>query len=243
MLVYPFTWFAIVFSIGLFAKSQLRKKRLLVIAALLLFTFGNKALYGVVSKATQPKPLILQQSDRFSCGILMGGMAGYDKNGNGYFNANADRFIAAVELYHQKHIRYILITGGNSSVLSPSKYNEAAFVSENLIKAGVLKEHILIEPKARNTYENGIFAKELLDSLRLSPPYLLITSASHIHRSLQVFNKAGLKELIAYPCNYIVMDKQGVFDYFLPQAEVFYAWQKLFKEWVGLLAYKLTGKA
>jgi len=242
VLVFPFTWFVACFISALLLKNPQWKRRLMVSALVILFLFGNKLLFGTISKSVQPPPVSFRPSDRFSCGILMGGMAGYDNNGTGYFNANADRFIAAVELYHQKHIQYILITGGSSSVLR-ANYNEAAFVSAHLAKAGVLKQHILIEPKARNTFENGIYAKQMLDSLRLAPPYVLITSASHINRSMKVFHKAGLTNTVAYPCNYIVMDKHGLFDYFLPQTEVFYAWQKVLKEWIGTLAYRLTGKA
>ena len=70
---------------------------------------------------------------------------------------------------------------------------------------------------------------------------LLITSAFHMRRSKACFKKAGLPvdlfstDFYSHP-RYYTPDTLLV-----PQAEAITIWQKLFKEWTGMVAYKAAG--
>ncbi|MFZ8477648.1 YdcF family protein, partial [Staphylococcus aureus] len=85
-------------------------------------------------------------------------------------------------LYHEGKIEKILVTGGNGNLFL-NEPDESSFLEKEFIRNGVKKEDIILEKKSRNTYENAIFSKKILDSLKLKPPYILITSASHMPRS------------------------------------------------------------
>jgi uncharacterized SAM-binding protein YcdF (DUF218 family) len=95
----------------------------------------------------------------------------------------------------------LLFTGGNAS-LKPTGFREADWISAELNSYRISKDEILIEKDSRNTLENAQFSKKLLEAKGLPPPYLLITSAFHMRRSLQTFKNAGLN-VIPYSCNYI----------------------------------------
>jgi hypothetical protein len=62
-------------------------------------------------------------------------------------------------------------------------------------------------------------------------------------RSQQVFTKAGITT-VAYPCNFNVIDNpQELIGSITPSQTAFTNWDIYLKEVVGLLIYKLTGKA
>lgn len=238
----PLVWSLLLLMAALFVKSAIIKRRLIISATVILFLFSNGFIIEKVISAYQPAPVRLLDSAQYSCGILLSGMAMVDAKGQGYFSAAADRFIQTVELYHRKVIKKILVSGGSGTVVK-RKYREADFLSKELIKAGIASEDILIENESDNTYENAIYSRRMLDSLQIPPPYVLITSALHMPRSIEIFKKAKIA-VVPYPSNYLTIPSAITFDQlFIPKAGVLEAWKKLFKEWVGIAAYKLTNKA
>ena len=70
-------------------------------------------------------------------------------------------------------------------------------------------------------------------------PWLLITSASHMYRSVKIFQKQGI-EVIPVPVDYQTASRLnwGSFDL----EDGVQNWHKLTHEAVGLLAYWITGK-
>ena len=70
-------------------------------------------------------------------------------------------------------------------------------------------------------------------------PWLLITSASHMYRSVKIFQKQGIA-VIPVPVDYQTGQRLhwGSFD-LLEGAK---QWNNLLHETVGLLAYCITGK-
>jgi uncharacterized SAM-binding protein YcdF (DUF218 family) len=91
---------------------------------------------------------------------------------------------------------------------------------------------ILVDEKARNTYENAIFSAALVRRLgddAASGRWLLVTSAVHMPRAVGVFRKVGL-EIIAWP----VSDARGKgARAMLPAVN---------HEWLGLMWYRALGR-
>ncbi len=205
---------------------------------MLFFVFGNEFLFNKLVNAWQPGPLVLNSN--YEAGILLGGIGSFDKSGNGYLNDASDRFIAICTLYKTGVIKKIVISAGN---IDKEKPNEAAFLSKRMVALGIPIQDIFIEGRSRSTFENALYAKMLIDSLKFSPPYVLVTSAVHIPRAVSTFKKAGL-DVIAYPCNYSVIDRRFSFgDYLIPKLYIINDWSFFLKEVVGLAGYKLFGKA
>jgi hypothetical protein len=62
-------------------------------------------------------------------------------------------------------------------------------------------------------------------------------------RSQQVFAKVGLNT-VAYPCNFTSINNPQLFwESITPSHYAFQGWDHYLKEVVGLLVYKMTGKA
>ncbi len=97
---------------------------------------------------------------------------------------------------------------------------------------------ILIEKYARNTEENVHYTKLLLQKEHLPKPYLLITSAFHMRRSLLAFKNAGV-EVVAYPCDFKAGKEKFTAQALWPNAEVLSLWNFYMKELVGYCVYSI----
>lgn len=213
-------------------------------ALLFLFLFfSNPFIIHKIILAWQYPMKQMQANDQYETGILLAGFVGFEtKTKQGYYGGASDRFIQTVRLYKLGHIKKILVTGGSGSIWR-QEYKEADFVKEQLVEMGVDASAIIIDNQSRNTYENAVNTKQLLDSLHLQPPYLLITSSMHMKRSIKVFQKQGI-DPVPYPCNFRAIPNSQTFtEIIVPSVRALDDWDAFLKEAAGLLIYKLTGKA
>ncbi len=70
---------------------------------------------------------------------------------------------------------------------------------------------------------------------------MLITSAFHMKRAKGCFDKVGLRT-VTFPTDYYSHDiKYDIPSLLFPDPYSLEYWTKLFKEWIGIIAYKLIG--
>jgi uncharacterized SAM-binding protein YcdF (DUF218 family) len=238
-LINPNTWLVLLLVWIYFTKNQRRKKRLAIVTVLSFILLTNGAFYKTIMQAWLPTPATLNK--QYEAGILLSGMTGFDNKGNGYFGPSSDRFIQTLKLYNQGFIKKIIISGGDGS-LGQNSPKEADFIYQELVNNKVPVQNIIVENQSRNTYQNAIYSKKIIDSLGLKGPFVLITSATHMPRSERLFSKAELN-ITPYPCNYTVVDSNIYSDDFLPNFGWVEKWGFVFKEWLGILVYKISGKA
>ena len=242
-LISPFYWLLFFIAMSLFGKNAIRKKRFAIISICWLVFFTNPFIIHKLTLAWQQPRKVLAQNENYSSGIVLAGFISFNyKDNQGYYGQAADRFIQALSLYKLGHIKKIVITGGSGSIWR-QQYKEADFVKEQFLEQGIPAQDIIAENQSKNTFENAVNTKKILDSLQLPQPYLLITSALHMKRSLQVFTHAGIK-CVAYPAHFMAIDNPPtVASVLMPSAGAFTGWDLLLKEVVGLMVYKITGKA
>jgi uncharacterized SAM-binding protein YcdF (DUF218 family) len=241
----PFNWLLIFVLLAFIVKNAARKKKLIILSVAWFILFSNPYLIHKLTVNWQPPLTQFTTGEQYPVGIVLTGFAGFEfKSRQGYFTAASDRFIQTVKLYQQKRIQKILIAGGSGSLdKRRQQLKEADFVKEQLMQMNIPEADILTENQSRNTYENAINSKKLLDSLQIKGPFLLITSAMHMRRSSAVFKKAGIN-FVTYPCNYAAINNpQLFFDAVTPTYKAFESWDNYLKEVVGLWVYKMTGKA
>ncbi len=230
--IFPFTWFLALFITALIVKKPKLRRRFLVSAVIVLLIFSNPFLFNRFAQAWNIAPQPLKKTGSYSCAIVLGGFAGEDANGDGVFNASADRFIQGLKLVVTGRASHILISGGNGNLVS-SKFREADWVKTQLKLLNVPDSCILIEDQSRNTLENAAFSKKILANNHLQPPYVLLTSAFHMRRAYSIFKKEKI-EVIPYSCNYIGGNANFSMGDLLPDAGTFGCWDIYIKEVVGV---------
>jgi len=231
--IYPFSWIVILVIAAIFIKRPGLKRKFLIAAAVVFFIFSDAFLLNQFTKRWDIKPVILHNKPTYSCAIVLGGFSSELANGAVYFNGSADRFIQALKLFQTGKVTHILVTGGNGSLL-PDNFRESDWVKTQLQEFKVPDSCIIIEDKSRNTIENAAFSKPKLDSAHLLGPYVLITSAYHMRRSLQIFKKTKI-DVIPFSCNYLTADGYSGIGDFLPDPGVLAGWNIYIKEVLGYI--------
>jgi uncharacterized SAM-binding protein YcdF (DUF218 family) len=239
----PLTWIVILFVTAFFIKNARRKKICFIAGLSLLLFFSNPFIITALINSYEYKPLTLQPNERFTAGIVLGGFVGFnEKDDRGYFNASSDRFIQTALLYKEGKIRKIIVAAGNGYI-TRHQFVEADFIKQHLITLGIPASDVYTDGLSKNTEQNAINAKKIIDSLQLPGPFLLITSAFHLPRAQMVFRKNKI-ETKGFPCDFISRQVSNniIEDYLLPSSGALRNWDLYIKEIVGVTAYRITGK-
>jgi uncharacterized SAM-binding protein YcdF (DUF218 family) len=233
--ILPLTWVLALLGYAVFTKNNRRKQKTLIITIIIFWFFGNQFTASIMANIWDIAPY-KSLAKTYSAVILLGGFVSEYENGEGHFNAATDRFTTATNLLANGTAKHLLFSGGNADI-NPDKFNEARFVGAELKKLNIADSLVLLDSMARNTAENALYSKALLQKAGLKPPYLLVTSAYHMRRATLIYKKAGL-DVVPYPCHYITRAGTVLPTDIIPGAEAFGIWSTYFKEMAG---YVITG--
>lgn len=239
LFVNPLFWVVSLLLAALLVKSNKLKKRFLTSSIILILFFSNAFILNEVLtiwESVETPQSQLEQS--YNYGIVLSGMAYYDtEHQRVNFLRSSDRIWQALKLYKENRIEKILITGGPANYF----YNdtvESVILRDFLVSIGVPHEDIVTEELARNTYENALFTKPLVDS---TDRLLLITSASHMRRSYACFKKVGL-ECDKFCTDFYSGSRQwNVDNLLIPHPNTMFKWNAFIHELVGIVSYKIMG--
>ena len=243
-LIQPINWVIGLMLFSLLSKKRERKRKALLAAVVMTLFFTNHFIFNQVVKWWEVETITADEIIRpYKVGILLGGYS----NGNivpnhdrHNFSQRGNRFFNAFELYKTGKIEKILLTGGTGDLLEIQK-SEALMVVDFLKKMGVPDEDVIVEPDSRNTHENAIFSKKILEEKNIRGNYLLITSAWHMRRSQACFDKVDIS-YTPFSVDFVSeKDRWSPDHILLPDRNGFYYWEMLIKEWVGLMAYWVKG--
>jgi uncharacterized SAM-binding protein YcdF (DUF218 family) len=156
-------------------------------------------------------------------------------------NSSADRLYQAVKLINMYPDSKLLFTGKygglNQKKVKTLAADEAMTFFDDI---GLKNVNLILEGRSRNTYENALFSKELVNP-KSDQKWVLITSAYHMKRAVSVFHKLDWS-VIPYPTDFKT-EKEFNFFYFDPfilrnlrRSEI------AIREIIGIIAYKFTGK-
>lgn len=241
----PFSISLILLLYGLLTKKARRKRIALLFSFLILFLISNSYLINKAFRWWEYKPVNLSEVKKpYDVGIVLtGGLAHKaEKNADHpTLGLHADRFLQSFLLYQKGKIKKIIITGTSTEAAISHENGEAQLAAKLLVQWGVKPEDIILEQRARNTRENALFTAKILNNRFPKGHYLLITSAFHMRRSIGCFNKAGITADV-FPADFNGNDHDTkIKDILIPDPAVLGYSQLLFREWVGIIIYKIVG--
>ena len=151
----------------------------------------------------------------------------------------ADRVFKAANLYHAAKGNRVIVAGGRQP-WSAFEGSEAEAIQVLLVNWGVPVSVISLDKTSRNTRENAVNTKVLLNKLDCGRP-LLVTSAAHMKRSVAAFARLGV-EVFPVPVDVrVVQVSQITFMDFLPGAQALKRTTEAMREWMGQKVYQLRG--
>jgi uncharacterized SAM-binding protein YcdF (DUF218 family) len=175
-------------------------------------------------------------------GAIEGGIITRDR-GEISIGSAAERVTKGFQLLRQ-YPELPFIFSGYSGRLLPQGLSEADAFKQLLQEQGLSNHPGYYENQSRNTYENMLYSKKIIDSIaekEAAPvkPWLLITSASHMLRSMQVAHKQGV-DVLPVLVDYQTSKQRSWHRFDLVEGGE--QWNRLIHELVGMLAYWITGK-
>jgi uncharacterized SAM-binding protein YcdF (DUF218 family) len=159
-------------------------------------------------------------------------------------NEAAERMYEAFILAQRFPEAKIAFSGGDPSLIySPG--SEAEGAASLLTQMGIPAERLILEDKARDTYENAAFLKATIEKQGLLQPgarWVLITSGYHMPRAVGAFRQAGFN-VEPWPVDYRTRGSADLTRFFDKVSEGLRRVDIASREWVGLLAYWLRGRS
>jgi uncharacterized SAM-binding protein YcdF (DUF218 family) len=227
----------------LFTRFQ-RTGRVLVTAAFIALATGLLTPVGAVilrpledrfpqAPANLPEPAGI---------IVLGGAtdtARSQARGKVFLTADAARMTTGAELARRYPKARLVFTGGSAGFPFEGP-PEAITAKELWLSLGVPAEQMVFEAKSRNTWENAIYTRDLLRP-KPGEVWLLVTSAWHMPRSAGIFRRLGFS-IVPYPAAYHTFGDRRDFLMINPMIDRLSMLDIGVREWIGLVAYRLTGK-
>lgn len=242
----PLAWVLLLLLLGLLLLQRWRRTgtALLWIALVILTLQGWEPLPDALLRrleAQYPAPPDIDLQ-RYAGVIVLGGALESSYVWEGHqqpaLNSAAERMTAALPLLHAAPQLRLLFTGGEGELFGQGM-SEAERAQRFYASMGVDPKRLLLESASRTTYENAVLSAALpgVDKTR---PWLLLTSAWHMPRSMAVFEKAGWN-VTPWPADYRAGQSTPWDQYSLAQGA--HKWHTALHEYVGLWIYRLSGRA
>jgi uncharacterized SAM-binding protein YcdF (DUF218 family) len=152
----------------------------------------------------------------------------------------AERMTSAVTLARRYPNARIIFSGGNGALVY-REGTEAEFAVRIFEDLGIPHERITAEEQSRDTFENAVFSK-LIAMPQPGEHWLLVTSAYHMPRAVGVFRRAGFP-VEPYPVDWRTRGTEDLLRPFPTLGDGMRRTDTAMREWVGLLAYWLTGRS
>ena len=254
ILIEPLNWLMILIALALLFLL-LRKnhlvRRALSIGLCLGFFIGympTSQFAMRILEDTVPQTPITQKQLNQVGGILIlggaieGGPITRDR-GEVSIGSSAERVTKALQLLRE-HPELPFIFSGYSGRLLPQGLSEADAFKRLMQEQGLGNHPGYYENQSRKTYENMLYSKKIIDGIAEKEgisikPWLLITSASHMLRSMQAAKQQGLL-LVPLSVDYQTSKQTSWYRFDLVEGGD--QWNRLIHELVGIVAYWITGK-
>ena len=245
-LTQPLAWVALLLVLALAAwRRQTLARRLVAAALSLLVLIGWQPLPDLLVRHLESRYAEIAPGadmQRFAGVIVLGGALEpafqTTPHSQPVLNDAAERMTAVLPLLLRNPQLSVVFTGGEGRLLEDGP-TEAQRAQIFFASQGIAAGKVQYESASRNTYENAVLTAQM-PGMDITRPWLLLTSAWHMPRAMETFAKAGWK-VTAYPVDFRTGNPTPWTEYSLKRGAE--RWQLALHELLGLLLYRLAGRA
>lgn len=243
LFISPITWMLLLLIGYFIVKKKTWKKRLLFACIGVFLIFTNSSLFAYIRYQMIKDYTIhyTYPSKHYKIAVVMGGFSFMNEETGQlkYQFDRAERLWEAVRLYKTGNVDHILITGDAATNIRRDGTSTAELFYKYMEDIGIPRGTFILEQNALNTRENALFSVRILRSMNISEnECILITSATHMKRSLASFEKENYKPDYLPVNLYRKPEEAGFWDFY-PQWSIAVQWQELTNEWIGKIVYKV----
>ncbi len=144
------------------------------------------------------------------------------------------RLIEGIRIYRKYPDAKLFLSGGGGS----DPVSNAEVMARVAREIGVPERDIILETKSKDTKDEALFIKPIVGN----EPFVLVTTASHIPRSMALFKKLGMNPIPA-PVGHCVSEVHGLNPYSLfPSTGNLGKAELAIHEYLGITWAKLRGQ-
>jgi uncharacterized SAM-binding protein YcdF (DUF218 family) len=233
-----------IFIIGLiliwFTKKKITGKILISIGIALLILMSYDGLPNLILRPLeyQYSPL-LKELPEVKWIVVLGGGATSDPKipiTSQLEFPSLFRLIEGIRLHHSLSGSKMILSGG--TVFGPAA--DGKVMADVTIALGVDSQNLILETVSRDTEQEAKYVQRFVGI----EPFILVTSASHMPRSVALFRKLGMQPIPA-PTNYLAVEKKEALidpSQFFPSSVNLTKMEIAIHEYLGLAWAKLRGR-
>jgi len=224
-------------------KNQRKSKNTIIIALVLFYLFSIPITVNELLRLWEEPATPISTVKPHDIGIVLTGgaiVANQLPTENIFLGGASDRIGQTLQLYKYGKIKKIIISGGEVPIIGKTQTSEIEQIARYLIISGVPRENIYLEKHSTNTHENAVNVAKILTHQFPNGSYLLITSAFHMKRASDCFEKAGI-HVNKFGSNYLSAERMWSIIAFVPGGEHMGHLHLLFREVIGYISYWIFG--
>ena len=239
----PMFWLVLWWALALMVLTRWRRPAVIMLwsGLVVLGLLGFRAILDALLRPLENRYRVptAEAMERHVGIIVLGGAVGHPDSfathGQVPLGEAAERMTVPVGLMRQHPGLALVFSGGEGRLLTTG-VTESELARVFFRQQGLDMSRVRLEDGSRNTRENAQQVAKLLGE-RCQQPWLLVTSAWHMPRSVPEFEAVGCK-VTPYPVDFRTGDATAVTEYSL--AHSLLRWQTALHEWLGLLVYGWT---
>ena len=237
-----------------FTSRQKTGKIVVSVGVLLLTVFSYGAISNTLLRPLEYKyaPLLsLEDMHHVKWVVVLGGGHTSDPQlpiTSQLSDASTARLIEGIRLHNMLPESKIILSGGGSfgpqitQITQILKMGDpvpnAKIMADVALSIGINKEDLVLESVSKDTKDEAMLIQKIVGKDR----FVLVTSASHMPRSVALFKKYGMHPIPA-PTDYFVKKRQRVSPgIFFPSANNLCKAERAFHEYLGIAWAKLRGQ-
>ncbi|QCK87736.1 YdcF family protein [Phreatobacter aquaticus] len=238
--------FVLIGAVLLFTRWSRSGRRMVAFGALGLLVCGMAPVGIMLARPLEARFPVLSQEMAPPTGIIvLGGsidqITTAARGGQVVIGAAGSRITEAAALAHRYPQARLVFTGGSNALFAQDAEDEAAAAARLFAQMGIATARITIERESRNTWENAVLTKAMVKP-QPGERWLLVTSAWHMPRSVGIFRVAGF-DVIPYPVDFESRNTdREIRRPVLPMSRGLDLVDRMAREWLGLLAYRVGGR-
>lgn len=239
----PLFWLALWWALALLILTRWRRPAVIMLwrGLVMLGLLGFRAIPDALLSPLEnryPTPTA-EAVDRHFGIIVLGGATGhpdsFSAHGQVPLGEAAERMTVPVGLMRQHPGLELVFAGGEGRLLTTG-VTESELARVFYQQQGLDMSRVRLEDGSRTTRENARQVARLLGE-RCQLPWLLVTSAWHMPRSVAEFEALGC-QVTPYPVDFRTGDSTPLTEYSLADSLV--RWQTALHEWLGAWVYGVT---
>ena len=250
--VYPVGLATVLIILALVFQKRKKWQNAVIIAALtVLFIAGNRWIAFSLTRSLEWQHLPPAEIPPAEVVVVLGGGTEPSQSPRPIVELNSagDRVLYAAYLYQAEKAPHLLLSGSYIHWLDDVESTPAGQMAVVLKMMGVPNSAIWLEPESLNTYENAVNCAAILAEKDIDR-IILVTSATHMPRSVALFEAQGL-EVTPAPTDFKVTEENwhalwqpnlsAQLTQLMPNLTNLNMTTTALKEYIGIFVYRLKG--